>query len=323
LNNRSIHYFRIAGACLTLFALFTVFTACAAGVSEVAGTSDISAPPSDPGATPSAPPEETAGPDETPSGPFSDEQIKDIYEAKNYSVLEIRDAGDYTMVHYINPEDIAFLTSRFEWFDRKTGAREFVGGFFYTDKFEITADKTLTVLTTGVPSDGYQLFPRFLRFGYSDVGGVVHATFSDSEYYMPLEQSFTLGIDRPECLKSVCYDGSSMLLTFAERPGYELEFHTDVEAVPKMTATYKDGVSSITLFNTILSDDFVQTAGKLLGSDPSPVTVTCDGINTVVTFKLREDAGRYTIDCFTTPVERVPHAVITYEADNFGYPKGW
>ncbi len=272
---------------------------------------------------PSAPAEETAGPDETPSGPFSDEQIKDIYEAKNYSVLEIRDTGDYTMVHYINPEDIAFLTSRFEWFDRKTGAREFVGGFFYTDKFEITADKTLTVLTTGLPPDGYQQFPRLLRFGYSDVGGAVAATVSDSDYFMPLEQSFTLGIDRPECLKSVCYDGSSMLLTFGEQPGYELEFHTEVEAVPKMTVTNKDGVSTVTLFNTILSDDFVQTAGKLLGSDPCPVTVTCDGTDTVVTFKMRENAGRYNIGCFTTPVERVPHAVITYEADSFGYPKGW
>jgi hypothetical protein len=140
---------------------------------------------------------------------------------------------------------------------------------------------------------------------------------------MPLERSFTLGIDRPECLKSVCYDGSSMLLTFTEQPGYEQEFYADVVAVPKMTVTNADGVSTVTIFNTILSDDFIQTAGKRLGSDPCPITVSCDGKNTVVTFKMPENAGRYNVSCITTPVECVPHAVITYEADNFGYPKGW
>jgi hypothetical protein len=236
--------------------------------------------------------------------------------------MEIRDAGNYTMVHYYSLETPK--VSRFDWIDRKTGERDFVCGFMYADMFEITAEKTLTVLTTGLPPfDGYQQFPRYLTFGYPDVDGAKGATSIDSDYFMPLERSFTLGADRRECLKSVCYDGRSMLLTFTERPGCETEFHNDAESVPKMTVTNADGISTVTIFNTILSGDFVQTAGMLLGSEPSPVTVACDGKDTVVTFKMHEDAGRYNISCFTTPVERVPRAVITYETDTFGYPMGW
>ncbi len=323
MNKCSIHYFKAVGACLVLLALLAGLTSCVSGESEAAGTSDISVGPSGASAAPTTPAEESTNASEPPPGPFSDEQIRDVYTANGFTVLEVRDAGEYTMVRYCSLEDPASAASRFEWFDRITGEREFVHGWIYVDKFEITADKTLTVLTTGLPPDGYQQFPRILRFEYSDVGGVYAATVSDSDYYMPLEQSFTLGINRPECLKSVCYDGSSMLLTFDGQPGHEQEFHTDVEAVPKMTVSNKDGISTVTVFNTVLSDDFVQIAGKLLGSDPCPVIVTCDGKDTVVTFKMHENTGRYMIGCFTTPVERVPHAVITYEADTFGYPTGW
>jgi hypothetical protein len=323
LNLNSKHYFKAVCAYVLVLAFFFALCSCASLPSKAPAASGAGDSPADgtaPPDTSSEAPPDTAAP---PSEPLTDRQIMDAYTGRGLTVTEIRDAGTYTLVHYFSSGDSRNEASRFDWFDRKTGERELVCSSICADKFEITADKTLTILTTGVTPDGYQQFPRILRFGLTDVDGAYGVTRYDNDYYMPLEQSFTLGIDSPECLKSVCYDGGSMLLTFTVRPGYEQEFHADGETVPKMTVTNKDGVSTVTLFDTILSDDFVLTAGKLLGSDPCPVTVSCDGIDTVVTFKMHGDAGRYNIGCFTTPVERVPHAVITYVPDNSDYPKGW
>jgi hypothetical protein len=114
-----------------------------------------------------------------------------------------------------------------------------------------------------------------------------------------------------------------MLLTFDEQTGYETEFHAAAESIPRLNVTNKDDISTVTLYDTILSDDFVQMAGRMLGSDPSPVTVACDGTDTVITFRMRPNARRYNIKSFNTPVDCIPHAVITYESSEFSYPKGW
>ena len=324
MNEHSVRYLKAVAAAVITATLVVGLYSCAPVQSQAPGTSGVSAAPSGTGAASPAPSVVSPNVSETQPEPLTDKQVKELYAAKGLSVLELRDAGVHTMVHYYKMGTPYDIVSRFDWFNRYTGAREFVCGWVHTEKFEITADKTLTVLTTGLPPfDGYQQFPRIHMFGYSDVDGALSVTETDSDYFMPLERSFTLGIDRPECLKSICYDGSSMLLTFDKQPGYAQEIPTDVEAVPEMTVTNKDGISTVTLHNTILSDDFIQTAGKLLDSDPCPVTVACDGKTTVVTFTMRPDTERYNINCFTTPVEHVPHAVITYETSDFGYPKGW
>ena len=305
--------------------LIFILAACASLQPSASGTPDASAAPAETGtASPDASAEVSPNLAAPPTEPLTDGNIMEMYTARGLFVAEIRDAGAYTMVHYFSPDDPLDKASRFDWFDRKTGERTLVCGLIRADMFEITADKALTVLTTGLSTSGrYQQFPRILRFGYSDVDGAFSFNRSDSEYFMPLERSFSVGINRPECLKSVCYDGSSVLLTFTGQPGNEHESPAGAEAVPRMTVSNEDGVSTVTIFNTIPADDFVQTAGKLLGSDPCPVTVSCDGTDTTVTFKMRPDAARYNISCFTTPVERIPHAVITYETGNFSYPKGW
>jgi hypothetical protein len=296
--------------------------ACASNGSRAAGTPEVSAAPSETGeALPSTAVPSTSA---APAEPFTDEQIKSLYNDNDLSVLEIRDAGAYTMVHYYSLEVPDDKVSRFDWFDRKTGERELVYGWVYADKFEITANKTLTVLTTGVsPTDGGQSFPDLFTWSSGNVDGAANPSGATLAYYMPLEQSFTVGADRPECLTSVCFDSGSMLLTFGERPGYETAFHGAAETIPQINVTNRDGVSTITIYNTILSDNFIQTAGRLLGSEPSPVTVNCDGTDTVITFRMSPNAGRYNISSFSTPVDYIPRAVITYTSSEYSYPKGW
>ncbi|NLA87968.1 MAG: hypothetical protein GX847_11960, partial [Clostridiales bacterium] len=100
----------------------------------------------------------------SPKPPYSGAEIKTIYESLGLSVAEIRDTGDVTMVHYYKPTGITDeIISRFDWFDRSTGARELVYGGVYTDRFEIRSDKSFTVLTTGVS------FPKIYRAGYTDI----------------------------------------------------------------------------------------------------------------------------------------------------------
>ncbi len=325
MNINSIYIFK--AVCFAFITLAIVFglTSCALVPSKAPGIPDVSAAPSETGTVaPSASADASPSPATTPSAPLTDKQIRDAYDVNGLSVLEIRDAGEYTMVHYYSLEVPNDKISRFDWFDRKTGERELVYGWVYADKFEITADKSLTVLTTGVhPSDGMQSFPKIFTSCYTEQDGAVEFYSTEQEYYMPLEQHFTVGSDRPECLKRVCFDSGSMLLTFSERPGYEAEFHGAAETVPKISVINQDGVSTVTIYNTILSDNFVQTAGRMLGSAPSPLTVICDGTDTVITFKLYASAGRYNIRSFNTPVEHIPHAVITYGTSEFGYPKGW
>lgn len=326
MNHYSIKYFITTGAVLLIIVLLAGLAACALSNPGTVGTPDISAVPTVTGAAPSASVSDTPpSTSEMIPGQYTNEQITALYANSNLSVIEIRDAGAYTMVHYYSLETPDDKVSRFDWFDRKTGERELVYGWVYADKFEIMADKTLMVLTTGVsPADGSQRFPEVFTWRTGLLDGASNPAGETLDYYMPLDQSFTVGEQRYECLKSVCFDGGSMLLTFDERPGFEIEFHTVAESIPRINVTNKDGISTVTVYDTILSDDFIQTAGPMLGSDPSPVTVSCDGANTVISFRLRSSAARYNVKSLITPVDCLPHAVITYETSQYvSYPKGW
>lgn len=261
----------------------------------------------------------------SPTAPYSDRDINSIYDSLGLSVVEIRDAGDVTMVHYYSPSGVPYeIVSRFDWFDRSTGARDLVYGWSYTDKFEIKSDKSFTVLTTGLSYiDGGRSFPKIFTSSYSDIDGAILFTGTEAKYYAPLYQSYTVGVERRECLTDINFNSNFMSLGFGVQPGYESEFYAASESIPKMTVENEAGYSTITLYKTILSEDFKTTAGKET-SYCSSFTVACDGTDTTIQLKLHDNAvSRYNISTERSPESGLPYAVIEYTNIGFDYPSGW
>ncbi len=261
----------------------------------------------------------------SPTPPYLDSEIKSIYSSLGLTVVEIRGAGDATMVHYYRPTGVAGeIISRFDWFNRSTGARDLVYGWAYTDKFEIKADKSFTVLTTGLSFvDGTLAFPQIFRSSYSDVDGAVRFTGADEKYYAPLEKSYTVGSDRHECLAGLYLTTGTVSLGFSPQPGFESEFYADYESIPKITVKNDAGISTITLFKTILSKNFKQPSDKD-NAYCSFLSVTSDGTDTVIKLKLKADAvTRYNVSTDRSPESGLPYAVFEYTKMDYDYPSGW
>lgn len=261
-----------------------------------------------------------------PASKLSDEEIISKYKNYGMNIVEIRNAGEHTLVHYYKPTNTdGEIISRFDWLDRTTGIRELVYGWVYTDKFEINADKTLTVLTTGVSHvDGGQWFPRIHKSGYSKCDGANYFYESEDGYYMPIENSITLGKNRRECLTSINFNLETISLGFNEQPGYEAEFHAAVETIPEMNIKCDNGSCTITLFNTILSEGFQAPEAGAGDVFCSFVSVTCDGTDTVITLKLGDIVGRYNVSTDRSPADDLPYAIFEFvRRDNYSYPTGW
>lgn len=260
----------------------------------------------------------------SPTAPYSGAEIKKIYEGLGLSVVEIRDAGDYTMVHYYSPSGVpGEIISRFDWFDRRTGARALVYGGAYTEKFEIKADKSFCVLTTGLSHiDGRRSFPVIFTAGYTEIDGAVKFYSSEAQYYAPLDQSYTLGTERRESLTDINFNSGFVSLGFGEQAGYESEFYAASMSIPKMDIRNENGFTTITLYKTILSK-----GAEVLNIKENPycslVSMTTDGIDTVITLKLNDSVSRYNVSAEFSPKTGLPYAVIEYTNVACDYPAGW
>lgn len=310
-------------AVVLLGALIYRISSCAPGSSGAPFVGDSVSPSAS-----MATPEATVSPSDTsnnPAAPYNDKEIRSIYKSLGLSIVEIRDAGDVTMVHYYSPSGVPDeIVSRFDWYDRSTGVRELVFGWAYTDKFEIKPDKTFNVLTTGLSYvDGGSAFPKIFTSSYSDIDGAVKFESNEAKYYAPLDLSYTIGTERHECLTDINFNSSFMSLGFGAQPGYEGEFYIASASIPKTTIKNEAGTSTITLFKTILSVDFKNDEDNE-NSYCSLVSVTCDGIDTTVTLKLNENnVSRYNVSTERSPKNGLPYAVFEYTKTHFDYPAGW
>lgn len=300
-----------------LAALIYRLSSCAPGsVSPPAETSAGLSPSAQVNPSPSA--------DVSPTAPYSGAEIKKIYESLGLSVVEIRDAGDATMVHYYSPSGVPDeIVSRFDWFDRSTGARDLVFGWAYTDKFEITPDKSFNVLTTGLSYvDGGQSFPKLFTAEYNDVDGAVKFDSAEFKYYAPLDQSYTVGIERRECLTGINFNSGFVSLGFNEQPGFEGEFYAASMSIPKMDIKNEGGFSTITLYKTVVSK-----GAEILDIKENPycsfASMTTDGTDTVIKLKLNNKVSRYNVSTVFSPENGLPYAVIEYTSVAYDYPAGW
>lgn len=259
------------------------------------------------------------------SGRMTDEAINSAYSKLGLTVIEIRSTGDETLVQYAKASgDTSIESSRFDWLDRLTGARELICPDVCADKYIVTSDKSLTVLTTGqFTSDGLQLFPELFTAYYKTIDGASYLDTSFQPYYMPLAKSFTLGAARHACLNSLVLNPDNIALGFAAQPGFETEFYADTIVIPQLTLTKDDSFVYVTLYHTVPSKSFVQPK---TGAGDAPrrfVSVKSDGMNTVITFKLDKAITRYNITSSISPADGLPYAVLTFSSEEPSYPAGW
>jgi hypothetical protein len=263
----------------------------------------------------------------SPEVNYSNDDILKLFKKEGFEVGEIRDSGSATVVEFIYPGATGDIPSSFAWFDRTTGAREVVGGGLAVDKFEITPQKSLTVLTTGkYYVNGSQWFPELFRSDFNDGTGAVRYSNEMYPYFMPIDKSFTVSRDRPESLKSVTLDYDAVSVGFAPQPGHEQEFEIAYRFIPKTSVVTSGGVCYITFFNTTLAPGFRTPKTGDGDSLRSFMDLKYDGANSLLTLKLGDKADRYNVSMDYSPDDGMPYAVIRFRSDDAiypPYPKGW
>jgi hypothetical protein len=262
--------------------------------------------------------------DQSPTPPYSAKEIKSIYENLGLSVIEIRDAGDLTMVHYYKQTGVpGEIISRFDWFDKETGTRELVYGWAYTDKFEIKADKSFSALTTGLSQiNGSMSFPEIYRSGYEDIDGAVKLTGGPEKYYAPLDHSCTVGTDRRECLTDININPGFVSFGFGPLPGYESDFYAAYASIPKMDIKNEGGFTTITLYKTVLAkgaEDFSVKENPYCSFS----SMTVDGENLIIKLMLSDSVSRYNLSTELSPESGLPYAVLEFTNLDYDYPAGW
>ena len=315
-------------AFLPVLVIVVLLAALVFRLSSCSSDAKNNAPPAESPKSPSASASATASSPspgaKSPTPPYSGAEIKRIYESLGLSVAEIRDAGDVTMVHYYKPTGVSGeIISRFDWFDRSTGARALVYGWVNTDRFEIRPDKSFTVLTTGLSSvDSALSFPKIYRAGYSDIDGAVTFTGAEEKYCAPLDRSYTIGLDRHTSLTDINVNPGFVSFGFGPQPGYESEFYAAAVSIPKMDIKNEDGFSTITLYKTVLS-----TGAEMLPVKENPycnvVSMRSDAADTIIIIKLNDSVTRYNVSTEYSPKSGLPYAVIEYTNLDYDYPAGW
>jgi hypothetical protein len=259
-----------------------------------------------------------------PKPPYNGAEIKSIYENLGLAVIEIRDDGDVTMVHYYKPTGVpGEIISRFDWFDRTTGARDFVFGGAFTEAFDIKGDKSFTALTGGLSdSEGIPAFPKIYRAAYSDIDGAARFTGGSEKYYAPLENSYVIGSDRRAILTDVNVTPGFISLGFGPQPGYERAFYSDFVSIPKMEISAADGIVTLTLYKTLLAKDAENLSVK---ENPycSIVSMRAVGDTFMIELQLNESVSRYNVSTDYSPATGLPYAVIEMTNMVYDYPAGW
>ena len=306
-------------AVVLLAALVYRLSSCSPDKSRNAAETPVNTPAGSPGAESSPSPAVKA-----PAPPYSGAEIRRIYESLGLSVLEIRDAGDATMVRYYKPTGVSGeIVSRFDWFNRKTGARELAYGPAYADRFEIGPDKSLTVMTAGKSyASGMPSFPVVYRAGYTDVDGALMFRGTEEKYYAPIGKSYLLGTERHAALYVVGVNPGFVSFGFTSQPGYESEFYAASASIPKMDVAFADGLMTITFYKTLPSGD-----SEILTVKENPycsvVSLETDGADTTVTLRLGGNVSRYNVSVETSPANGLPFAVVEFTAAACDYPAGW
>jgi hypothetical protein len=303
-----------------LAALVFRLSSCASDA-KTGGASPVADTPASPSASSAS---ASPAADTSPVPPYSAKEIKSIYSRLGLTVAEIRDAGDYTMVHYYKPTGVPDeIISRFDWFDRETGARDYVFGGTVTEAFEIKADKSFTVLTTGVSYDeGIRKFPEIIRAFYTDADGAVKFTRIEEKYLSPLGKSYTIGTDRRACLTEINVNPGFVSLGFGPQSGNESEFYAMPASIPKMDIVVADGIATVTLYKTILAE-----GAEMLPIKENPLcsvnSMRADGDTFILTLQLSDSVSRYNVSVETSPESGLPYAVLAFTSAVCDYPAGW
>ena len=281
---------------ILLFLAFCLAALCACGPAPVETSPSPSITPS---AVVSTPPLESPTPVPTEYS-FSDieKALRSTYERDEMAVVEVRDAGRYTIVQYtiLGYPDYPERHTSFAWFDRESGtfSRPPIPQGIYPHFYLDEDSGQLTILDSGydtVSDQGY-CSPR-LYLTWPDPNWPKQTM--DCEYvpyYRPVQESGRLGpwhlehlgiTPEAQKLKQVCSGEQGMWLVIApegERP------ITDAFTWPRMEIENADGVAAVTLLDTTLDQGFLPP------DDPRILSVEAE--ETSVTIRLNiEGAVRY------------------------------
>jgi hypothetical protein len=315
---------------IIIVALLYRLSSCASAGDGSASTSAASAE-ANPSAAVSAPvavshtPEAAVSPSHEVN--YTDDDIVRIFTKEGCKVRDIRDAGSATIVEFYYPDSLGDAVSSFAWFDRETGKYDVVGSGLVVDQVEITPQKTLTVLTTGINYvNGKQWFPEIYRSSFNEGAEAVRYFNETYPYFMPISQSFTVSDDRFESIRSIVIDFDAVSVGFVPQQGHESEFEVAYRYIPKTGLVCSGGFCYVTFYNTTLTSGFMApTAGDGDGLR-SFVSVKSDGMNTLLTLKLGAQAARYNISMDYSPDDGMPYAVLRFRTDGDIYPPyhaGW
>ena len=288
---------------------------------ETSPAATVSAPVS------ASPTHAPASPSPSPKVNYTNDDILRLYGKEGLDVKEIRDEGTATAVAFYSPEYVTAAPLSFAWFDRTTGARDVVCGGLLVDRFEITADKSLNILTTGKDYvNGKQWFPEIYRSVFNEGTETVRYWNESYPYFMPITQSFTVSDDRFESIQSIVFDYDAVSIGFVPQQGHESDFEVAFRYIPKTGVVCSSGYCYVTFYNTTLKDNF--NAPKAGDGDGLRrfASVKCDGSNTLLTLKLGDEAARYNISMGYSPDDGMPYAVLKFRTNDTvfpTYPAGW
>ena len=313
---------------IIIIALFYRLSSCVPKTG-VAGASDTGSQAS-PSEAVTASPDVSASPklpspSPSPKLNYRDDDIVRLFDKEGMEVKEIRDAGLFAAVAFQSIKAVGDVPVSFAWFDRTAGGYEVACGRLLVDKFNVTAERTLTILTTGKDYvNGKQWFPELVRSYYSDGAGSPRYTTETYPYFMPITRSFTVSDDRRESIRSLVLDYDAVSVGFVPQKGHEGEFEVAYRYIPKTGVVCSAGFCYVTFYNTTLAEDFKAPEKGDGDGLRTFVSITSDGTNTLLTLKLGPQTARYNLSMAYSPDDGMPYAVLKFRTENgVAYPAGW
>lgn len=259
---------------------------------------------------------------------YTDDEITSIFENEGHHVIEIRNFSNTTVVQYTIPETYDrengyYRWSSFVWFDRFSGERKMICPAIDAMDFDVRLNHEVWILTRGIVN-GTQYFPGVFYSVYGEYDGLDYFRNTYEEYFMPTDRSITIGVLRREALTEIIFGVDEVAFTFTWQPGYEGDFFAGSSTIPEMNFAFEDGKCVITMYKTILAEDFIMPEVGEGNSMRSFLYAECDGTDTVVTLKIADDVDRYNVTATDTPDEYFPCALLKLSTTHFNrYPSGW